>query len=282
MNGSGTSSVGSPGAEGFRVVDHQEAARERQSHVRHELRAPLAVMYPLLSLLLGGGAGELTPQQREYLEVLDRNVVRLEALITGVAASGWADCSAAPWTPAAVVLGEVADELVGLRAVEGAQGPPIRVEAATPPGLRAWADREDVRQILAGLVRNAVAYARRRGGRRHPRDRRWRHGQPGGAGCGARHPSRGAGPGLRVRLPRRAGTRTSRCPASGPGSGSAGSSRAATAAISGSRARRGRASRLRSRCRPPLLPRREPGLLIDRPARLRCPRGRACVDVMVE
>ena len=159
MNGSGTSSAGSPGEEGFQIVDHQEAARERQSHVRHELRAPLAVMYPLLSLLLGGGAGELTPQQREYLEVLDRNVVRLEALITGVAASGWADCSAAPCIPETVVLGEVADELVGLRAVEGAQGPQIRVEAATPPGLRARADREDVRAILAGLVRNAVAYA---------------------------------------------------------------------------------------------------------------------------
>ena len=36
-----------------------EAARERQSHIRHDLRAPLAVIYPLLSLLLDGGAGEL-------------------------------------------------------------------------------------------------------------------------------------------------------------------------------------------------------------------------------
>ena len=30
----------------------RDAARERQSYVRHELRAPLAVMYPALSLLL--------------------------------------------------------------------------------------------------------------------------------------------------------------------------------------------------------------------------------------
>jgi signal transduction histidine kinase len=40
----------------------REAARERQSYVRHEMRAPLAVMYPLLSLLLEGAAGELTPR----------------------------------------------------------------------------------------------------------------------------------------------------------------------------------------------------------------------------
>ena len=37
------------------------AARERQSHVRHELRAPLAVMYPLLSLLLRRRRGRAEP-----------------------------------------------------------------------------------------------------------------------------------------------------------------------------------------------------------------------------
>ena len=37
-----------------------EAARERQSYVRHELRAPLAVMYPALSMLLDGSAGYMT------------------------------------------------------------------------------------------------------------------------------------------------------------------------------------------------------------------------------
>ena len=39
------------------------AALERQSQVRHDLRAPLAVMYPLLSLMLEGG--ELTEVQRD-------------------------------------------------------------------------------------------------------------------------------------------------------------------------------------------------------------------------
>lgn len=139
------------------------AARERQSHVRHELRAPLAVLYPLISLLLDGGAGELTAQQREYLEVLDRNVARLEALITGVAASGWADCSSAPCSPGPVALCDVAEELVALRDAEGAQGAAILVEPCRP-SPRALADREDVRQILGGLVRNAVAYTPEDGG----------------------------------------------------------------------------------------------------------------------
>jgi signal transduction histidine kinase len=134
------------------------AARERQSHVRHELRAPLAVIYPLLSLLLDGGAGELSPQQREYLEVLERNVVRMEALITGVADSGWADCSLAPAVPGEVVLGDVAEEAVAFRTRDDRGGPPIVVDAGPPPTPRAWADRDDVRQIVTDLVRNAATF----------------------------------------------------------------------------------------------------------------------------
>ena len=71
----------------------REAARERQSYVRHELRAPLAVMYPALSLLLDGIAGELTPKQREYLEILERSAERLECFVAGATESGWLDCA---------------------------------------------------------------------------------------------------------------------------------------------------------------------------------------------
>jgi signal transduction histidine kinase len=136
----------------------REAARERQSHVRHELRAPLAVIYPLLSLLRDGGAGELTPRQEEYLEVLERNVARMETLVSGTVASGWADCSAAPPVPETVVLGDVAEELATLRRMEGLEGAAILVDAGVAPTPRAWADHDDVRQILADLVGNAAAY----------------------------------------------------------------------------------------------------------------------------
>ena len=107
--------------------------------------------------MLDEGAGELTAQQREYLQVLERNVVRLEALVTGVADSGWADCSAAPALPGEIALADVAEEVVTLRRMDDQGGPPIDVEAP-PPSPRAWADRDDVRQIITGLVRNAVTY----------------------------------------------------------------------------------------------------------------------------
>jgi two-component system sensor histidine kinase BaeS len=133
------------------------AARERQAHVRHELRAPLAVIYPLLSLL-ADGADRLSPEQREFLNVLERNVVRLEALIVGVADSGWADCSAAEAIPGEVALADIAEEVVALRAVDEQAGPAVVIEAGPPPSPCAWADRDDLRQIVADLVRNAATY----------------------------------------------------------------------------------------------------------------------------
>ena len=132
-------------------------ARERQSHVRHELRAPIAVIYPLLSLLLDEGAGELSAQQRDYLEVLERSVTRIEALVTGAAESGWADCSAAPAEPSEVVLEDIVQDVVAVRHMTGQEGPRVEVDAAAPSPC-AWADRDDVRQIVANLLRNAVTY----------------------------------------------------------------------------------------------------------------------------
>jgi len=137
----------------------REAARERQSFVRHELRAPLAVMYPALSMLLDGSAGELTPKQREYLVILERTAERLERLIAGATESGWLDCAGTATEPAAVPLGEVLEEILAVRRPGGRHGPRIEVERAPGPRAVAWADREQVRQIVTNLLGNAAQYA---------------------------------------------------------------------------------------------------------------------------
>jgi len=137
----------------------REAARERQSYVRHELRAPLAVMYPALSMLLDGSAGELTPKQREYVEILERNAERLERRLAGATESGWLDCAGATGEPAAVPLGEALEEILDLRRLCGQEGPRIEVERAPGPRAVAWADRAQVRQIVVDLLGNAEQYS---------------------------------------------------------------------------------------------------------------------------
>ncbi len=158
MTESEPGSTDGAGARGEALRALAAEARERQSHVRHELRAPLAVMYPLLSLLLDGGAGELSVQQRDYLQILERNVIRLEGLISGAADSGWSECSAAPSAPTEVSLSDVVDQVLTMRRIGAQEG--ARIDVRTGPGrLRpVWADGDDVRQIVADLIANAVAY----------------------------------------------------------------------------------------------------------------------------
>ena len=140
-----------------------EAARERQSHVRHELRSPLAAIYPALSMLLDGSAGELTTRQRDYLEIIERSAVRLERYLSGATESGWLDCVSAPTAPAAVSLAEAVEDTLAVRRIGGLEG--AGIEVARTPGAQAvaWADREDVHRIVADLLDNAVLYSGDRG-----------------------------------------------------------------------------------------------------------------------
>lgn len=136
----------------------REAARERQSFVRHELRAPLSVMYPALTMLLEGHAGELTPRQREYLEMMERNVARLESMIASVADSGWSECAAAPAEPAEVSLENVVEDILAVRRFGRVPGPHIDLRIGPHPVPRVIADSDQVHQVLAGLIDNATHF----------------------------------------------------------------------------------------------------------------------------
>ena len=134
------------------------AALERQSRVRHDLRAPLAVLMPLLELMLESG-DPLTPRQREQLAVLQRQTQRMEDMITSVAESGWFDCSAAPTQVVAVPLHDLVAELAEAPPRWGADedtAPEVVAEPGTPPAL---ADVGQVRQILADLLANVRHFA---------------------------------------------------------------------------------------------------------------------------
>jgi signal transduction histidine kinase len=146
-----------------RLIDAAEEARaalERQSKVRHDLRAPLAVLLPLLSMMLD--AGGLTDRQREQLETLERNVQRLDGMITSVAASGWFDCCATPVHPQAVALGALVEERVAAQRLGGYDGPLVEAHVSDQAPA-ALADRDRIRQIVTDLIDNASRFAPKAG-----------------------------------------------------------------------------------------------------------------------
>jgi signal transduction histidine kinase len=75
--------------ERFRMQTETDLLRTHQmqfkdeflSHVSHELRSPLTAVRQFVTILLDGLAGELNPEQRQYLEVVLRNVKQLHAMI---------------------------------------------------------------------------------------------------------------------------------------------------------------------------------------------------------
>jgi phosphoserine phosphatase RsbU/P len=51
------------------------------SHVSHELRSPLTSIYSFSTIIADGLAGDTTPQQGEYLQIILRNVRQLQSII---------------------------------------------------------------------------------------------------------------------------------------------------------------------------------------------------------
>src|SRR6202048_1735319 len=51
------------------------------SHVSHELRSPLTAIRQFVTILLDSLAGELKPEQHQYLEIVLRNVKQLQLMI---------------------------------------------------------------------------------------------------------------------------------------------------------------------------------------------------------
>ena len=51
------------------------------SHVSHELRSPLTSIYSFTSIIVDGLAGETTSDQKEYLQIVLKNVVQLQSMI---------------------------------------------------------------------------------------------------------------------------------------------------------------------------------------------------------
>jgi sigma-B regulation protein RsbU (phosphoserine phosphatase) len=62
-------------------IQQMQFKDEFLSHVSHELRSPLTAVRQFVAILLDGLAGDLNPEQRQYLEIVLRNVKQLHSMI---------------------------------------------------------------------------------------------------------------------------------------------------------------------------------------------------------
>src|SRR6202167_1199835 len=128
------------------------------SHVSHELRSPLTSIYSFNSIIADGLAGQTTPQQDEYLQIILRNVGQLRAMIEDLL-----EVTQAQSGKLAVEVQSVSVNEAAAYAVDTLKGAAKQREITLsflPSACLplAFADATRVRQILTILLDNAVKF----------------------------------------------------------------------------------------------------------------------------
>ena len=128
------------------------------SHVSHELRSPLTVVYSFVEILLDGLAGEINDQQREFLLIAQRNANQLRQMIDDLLEVTRAQTGKLVVNPCRMALArEINVTLEGLG--PQAEAKQISLESDLTEHVPAvLADPYRVRQILVNLVDNAVKF----------------------------------------------------------------------------------------------------------------------------
>ena len=146
------------------LAEHNERLRELDlmkdefiALVSHDLRTPLTSIRGYIELLLEGLAGDLSDEQRRWLDVIDRNSSRLLRLVADLLFIAQLDAGKIALDPGEVRVGEVAAETVEavlptaqLRKVD------LRLHADSPVTIEG--DRARLGQLLDNLVSNALKF----------------------------------------------------------------------------------------------------------------------------
>jgi|GEM_PF-2468457 len=145
---------------------HSEDMRRQQlstkdkflSHVSHELRTPLTAIYQFVTILSDGLAGDLNEEQREYLEIVQRNVKQLQAMVGDLLDAARTDDGKLTIDPRVISLqASVHEVLTNHRATAAVKS--ITLSSDIPDATAAvYADSQRVKQILANLIGNAMKF----------------------------------------------------------------------------------------------------------------------------
>lgn len=138
--------------------DQMRFKDEFLSHVSHELRSPLTAIKQFTTIILSGLAGELNKEQREYQEIVLRNIRQLQSMIDDLLDVTRLESGKLPVELETVsVPSAVRDTLNTLQETARVKG--ITLSYDLPPDLPSvYADPTRLRQILIILLDNAIKF----------------------------------------------------------------------------------------------------------------------------
>jgi two-component system sensor histidine kinase/response regulator len=144
----------------YSALAEQSAFKDQfLSHVSHELRSPLTAIKQFTSILLGGLAGELNHEQREYQKIVLKNIEQLQSMIDDLLEVTRLESGKLTIEPERVsVVDAVTDAINTLRG--NAQARSVQVVSSLRPDLPlVYADRTRIRQLLIILLDNAIKFS---------------------------------------------------------------------------------------------------------------------------
>jgi CheY-like chemotaxis protein/nitrogen-specific signal transduction histidine kinase len=162
--GSSAAALGERAGMVWIVRDVTELARvdemknEFVSVVSHELRTPLTAIKGFTDLILEGDVGEITAEQREFLEIVQTNSDRLVALINDMLDISRIESGRIALALDELSLAEAVDRATtAFRPMLAERSMHMQTELA-PGAETVIADDARLQQILANLISNACKY----------------------------------------------------------------------------------------------------------------------------
>jgi PAS domain S-box-containing protein len=148
-------------AEKVREQNRKDEIRfkdEFLSHVSHELRSPLTAIKQFTTILLGGLAGDLNKEQREYQQIVLKNIRQLQSMIDDLLEVTRMEEGKLSIEPESVsISAAVVDAFDTLRV--SAQGKGLTLSSDLPADLPpVHADQTRLRQVLIILLDNAIKF----------------------------------------------------------------------------------------------------------------------------
>ncbi|MFH1221352.1 MAG: ATP-binding protein [Candidatus Eisenbacteria bacterium] len=133
------------------------------SDVSHELRSPLAAIHQFLGILLDGIAGDLSDLQREYLEIVSRNVNQLRKMIDDLLLVARSREGKVTISSLRISLPDIISAITGtFRTPADEKGIVLQMDLAQDLPF-CYADPLRVREILTNLLDNALKFTPRGG-----------------------------------------------------------------------------------------------------------------------
>lgn len=124
----------------------------------HEVRTPLSTITAISETLLDGSTGELSEDQRDFVQDIDEAAQHLLALVNDILDYAKAEAGMIKLAPQPVALPELVDQCVTM-VTPRAREAEVSITAQVDPELNEiTADPLRLRQILLNLLSNAIKY----------------------------------------------------------------------------------------------------------------------------